>query len=103
MSLSFEVPYNTWRCSVSHVIKMAHRSLKKDGYLIFLATPNTNSILFRIKQDLPFLDPKLNFYIPGAKGLSNALSNFGFEVKKIDYLTGTPLTGEQSKIIFCLH
>jgi SAM-dependent methyltransferase len=80
-----------FRGSIQHVdapfymIKMAHRSLKRDGYLMFLATPNSNSILFRLKQDLPFLDPKLNFYIPGAKDLSNALSNFGFEVKKIDY------------------
>jgi SAM-dependent methyltransferase len=68
-----------------HMIKMAYQSLKKGGYIVFLATPNSNSILFRLKQELPFLDPKLNFYIPGVKDLSNALSNFGFEIQKVDF------------------
>lgn len=67
------------------MIKSSYKALKEGGYIIFLATPNTDSILYRLKFDLPFLDSNLNFYIPGARQLSNALENFGFKVVKIDY------------------
>jgi len=62
------------------MIKAAYNSLKKGGVIIFLATPNSDSILYRLKLDLPFLDPAINFYIPGYKSLSNALENYGFKV-----------------------
>jgi len=80
-----------FRGTIQHVdnpfqmIKSAHKSLKKGGYLVFLSTPNSNSILYRVKQDLPFLDWPLNFYIPGKKDLTNALENFGFEIMKIEF------------------
>jgi SAM-dependent methyltransferase len=80
-----------FRGTIQHVdipfqmIKSAHKSLKNGGYIIFLATPNSNSILYRIKQDLPFLDWSLNFYIPGEKELTNVLENFGFEIKKVEF------------------
>lgn len=67
------------------MIKASYKALKSGGYVFFLATPNTDSVLYRLKLDLPFLDPSLNFYIPGARQLSNALENFGFEMVKIDY------------------
>ena len=68
-----------------YMIKMAYKSLKPGGYIIFLATPNTDSILYRIKRNLPFLDPYTNFYIPGEKDLTNILKNFNFKIIKIEF------------------
>jgi len=75
-----------FRGTIQHVdipfqmIKSAFDSLKPGGYIFFLATPNSCSILYRLKQNLPFLDWSRNFYIPGKKTLLNALENFGFQV-----------------------
>ena len=80
-----------FRGTIQHVdepfrmMKAAFKSLKKDGVVIFLATPNTDSILYKLKGDLFFLDSKLNFYIPGKKNLCNALENFGFKVLAVEY------------------
>lgn len=63
-------PFNT--------LKHAFISLKRGGYLIILSTPNTDSILYKKKKNLPSLDAPRNFYIPGHASLLNALSNLGF-------------------------
>jgi len=79
-----------FRGSIQHVDKpfsmmqAAHRSLKQGGKIIFLATPNSNSILYRIKQNLPMLDSRLNFYIPGKNDLCNALNNIGFNILNVE-------------------
>lgn len=98
--LSFEKNiYNTnnyfdliiFRGTIQHVdkpfymIQHAYNSLKKNGYLIFLSTPNTNSLVYRFHQDFHFLNPKTNFYIPGFKDLSNTLKNNGFIIKEIEF------------------
>ena len=67
-----------------YMLQSAYRSLKKNGYLIFLATPNANSLVYRIHQDFHFLNPKTNFYIPGVKDLTNVIKNNGFDIKKVD-------------------
>jgi 2-polyprenyl-3-methyl-5-hydroxy-6-metoxy-1,4-benzoquinol methylase len=78
-----------FRGTIQHVdvpfqmIKLAFQALKPGGCIIFLATPNANSILYKVKHDLPFLDWSLNFYIPGRKELTNALQNFGFQVAEV--------------------
>ena len=80
-----------FRGTIQHVdipfqmIKSAYHSLKPGGVIVFLATPNSNSILYRLKQELPFVNWRLNFYIPGKKDLSNALENFGFNVIGVEY------------------
>ena len=80
-----------FRGTIQHVdepfsmIKSSFEALRDGGYLIFLATPNTNSILYKLKGDLPFLDWKINFYIPGKKEFSNALENIGFEIIDVSY------------------
>ena len=68
-----------------YYIKKTYEILKKNGYIIFLATPNTNSLLFRIKQNLPALNPKQNYYIPGYKDLSNILKNYNFNKITIEF------------------
>ncbi|QWD46256.1 class I SAM-dependent methyltransferase [Polynucleobacter paneuropaeus] len=42
------------------MIKKAYTSLKSGGHIIFLSTPNRDSLLYKIKKDLPLLDWKLN-------------------------------------------
>jgi SAM-dependent methyltransferase len=66
-------------------IKKAYESLQKGGYLVFLATPNANSVYYKLWNTLPFLDPPRNFYIPSDKGLIQALKNFGFKLIEIRY------------------
>ena len=75
-----------FRGTIQHVdepfnmIKSSYNSLKKGGYIIFLSTPNSESILYKFKKNLPNLNWKLNFYIPGEKNLKNALINYNFEI-----------------------
>lgn len=75
-----------FRGTIQHVdepfrmIKNSFEALKENGYLIFLSTPNSDSVLYKIKKDLPNLNWKLNFYIPGEKDLKNTLRNFGFQI-----------------------
>ena len=54
--------------------------LKPGGYMVFLATPNTGSICYRLFQELPMLDPPRNFALFSAKTLKQALENLGLEV-----------------------
>jgi len=80
-----------FRGTIQHVdipfqmIKSSFRALKPGGYIVFLATPNTDSVLYRIKGDLPFLDWPINFYIPGKKQLLNALINYGYSIEDVEF------------------
>jgi SAM-dependent methyltransferase len=68
-----------------YLIKRAYAALKPGGLIIFLATPNSESILYRLKGTLPALNPDKNFFIPGARELSNVLLNFDFNVIDLSY------------------
>lgn len=78
-----------FRGTIQHVdepfkmIKESYNSLKQGGLIVFLSTPNSNSLLYKLKNNLAFLDKKTNFYIPGEIELTNSLENFGFKVKKV--------------------
>jgi len=80
-----------FRGTIQHVdepfkmIKDSYNALKKGGYIIFLSTPNSESILYKITKDLPNLNWKLNFYIPGEKNLKNALINYGFKICQSEF------------------
>lgn len=71
-------------------LKHAFTALRPGGYLVFLATPNTNSPFYRLKKRLPFIDRPRNFYIPDDVGLAQVLTNFGFVVRETRYPLGTP-------------
>lgn len=66
-------------------IKQSRTALKKGGYICFLATPNTDSLLYKIKGNLPLFDFDKNFYMPGFKDLTNSLNNFGFKIEGFEF------------------
>jgi SAM-dependent methyltransferase len=80
-----------FRGTIQHIdtpflyLKKAFESLKPGGFVVFLMTPNTNSIYFKLWNTLPFLAPELNFYVPSDLDLKNAMQNFGFIFKGIRY------------------
>ena len=59
--------------------------LNKGGYIIFLATPNTGSLYYKLFGNLPMLDPKRNFVVPSDVMITNILKNMGFEVEEVFY------------------
>lgn len=67
------------------VIETCIRLLKSGGYLVFLATPNSNSPYYCRFKTLPFLTPHGNFLIPSDIMMRNVLQNFGLKVIDIRY------------------
>jgi len=63
----------------------AHRSLKRGGLLVVLATPDIDSIVYKVFGTLPALDAPRNWILFGHKYLSNILKRLGFENIKIIY------------------
>jgi SAM-dependent methyltransferase len=80
-----------FRGTIQHIpdpfiyIDRAFKALKPGGLICFLATPNANSLIYKIFNTLPVLEPKLNFYIPSDKTLTSVLENQGFEILEIQY------------------
>lgn len=67
------------------VIETCIKLLAPGGFLIFLATPNSNSPYYRRFKTLPMLTPHLNFLIPSDIMMKNALQNFGLKIVDIRY------------------
>ena len=59
--------------------------LSSGGFLIFLATPNTNSPYFWRYKTLPTLTESLNFLQPSDIMIKNVLKNIGFENITVRY------------------
>ena len=59
--------------------------LKPGGLMAFLSTPNANSLYYKLFGTLPFLNPRLNFYVPSDLTLRDALTNFGLQVIQVRY------------------
>ncbi len=57
----------------------ATRILKQGGMLVILATPDTDSLVFRIWYDLPALDAERNWVLFGNRYLRNILKRLGYE------------------------
>lgn len=65
--------------------------LKKGGGVVFLVTPNINSLYYKLFNTLPLLVPPQNFFLPSDITLKQILSNFGFNVLGVEYpYFGTP-------------
>ena len=78
-----------FRGTIQHIdtpllyIKMAFEALKPGGFLVFLATPNADSIYFKLWKTLPFLDmPSATYFIPHEKWFVQSIENFGFLLKE---------------------
>jgi SAM-dependent methyltransferase len=66
-------------------IYKASQSLRSKGKLFFLATPNTNSIYYRLFNSLPALDPKRNFYLPSDCSLKQIAQIFELMFLDVQY------------------
>ena len=74
--------------------------LKPGGSIVFLATPNTHSLIYRLFKNLPMIDERLNFLLPSDKVLRQTLNNFGFSNVKFEYpYLGTPYARPAHDII----
>jgi ubiquinone/menaquinone biosynthesis C-methylase UbiE len=62
-----------------HAIAEAVRALKRDGLLVILATPDTDSIVYKIWGRLPALDAPKNWVLFGHRMLNNILIRHGMK------------------------
>lgn len=62
-----------------YTIQKCYELLKPGGLICFLATPNSDSMVYRRCGDLPMINEKYNFLIPSTKILRQTLTNFGFK------------------------
>ena len=72
------------------VLYQATRLLKSNGLLVFLATPDTDSLVYKIWGTLPALDPQRNWCLFGHKELDNILERMGYKNKFLYPYLGTP-------------
>ena len=80
-----------FRGTVQHIdepfryIEASYKSLKPGGFLIFLATPNIDSVYYRLFGSLPALETKRSFFLPGSKHLLDLCHRSGFEFLDLEY------------------
>ena len=60
------------------MLRKTYRALKPGGYVFFLATPNAESLYYKLWNTLPSLEASMNFWIPGSNEVTNVMKNFGF-------------------------
>lgn len=69
-----------------HYISKAYDALKPGGIVAFLATPNANSLVYKIFNTLPALgEARYNFFVPSDVSLSNILTHYEFDIVEIQY------------------
>jgi SAM-dependent methyltransferase len=66
-------------------IKTAFDKLRPGGVLFLIATPNADSIYFRIFGDLPAFDFPRNYWLPGFKQLKLVCEREGFILSGVQY------------------
>jgi 2-polyprenyl-3-methyl-5-hydroxy-6-metoxy-1,4-benzoquinol methylase len=80
-----------FRGSIQHIedpfltIKKSIALLKKNGLLVFLATPNSNSPYYRLHSTLPLLTERVNILIPSDLMLINYLKNNNLKLLNVHY------------------
>lgn len=78
-----------FRGSLQHInfpmkaLVQAHRTLKKGGLLVILATPDIDSLVYRIFHQLPALDAPRNWVLFGNIFLCNIFKRLGFTDIKV--------------------
>ena len=80
--------------------------LRPGGMLVFLATPDTDSLVYKIWGNLPMLDPDRNWILPGARWMSNVLRRLGYQdIEVVHPYWDTPYAGplrDMGKFVFSL-
>jgi SAM-dependent methyltransferase len=66
-------------------LEKAVQALKPGGYIFFIATPNINSIYYKIFNTLPALDCDRNFYLPSDRSLTQLGNIFNLEIVGVEY------------------
>lgn len=78
-----------FRGSLQHInfpmesLVQAHRVLKRGGLLVILATPDTDSLVYKLFGQLPALDAPRNWILFGNRFLYNVLKRLGFVHVKV--------------------
>ncbi len=73
------------------MLAVAHRALRPGGLLAILATPNAESLVYRLHKTLPCLVPELNHWIPGTRSLTRVLAELGYKTPTFHFpYRGTP-------------
>lgn len=86
-----------FRGSLQHInfpmeaLVQATRVLRRGGLLVILATPDTDSLVYKLWGNLPALDAPRNWVLYGNKFLCNILKRLGYEdLKVVHPYWGTP-------------
>lgn len=66
-------------------LEKAAKTLKPGGKVFLLATPNINSVYYRMFGTLPALDSKRNFYLPSDKSLKSLAMILGLDFVAVEY------------------
>jgi SAM-dependent methyltransferase len=80
-----------FRGTIQHIeepffyLKLSYKALKKGGLIFFLATPNINSLHYKIYNDLPALDKKRNFFLPSDVIIKNIMKIYKFKLLDCQY------------------
>lgn len=80
-----------WRGTFQHVdepmseLRECARKMKPGALIAFLATPNTNSPVYKLFGDLPALDAPRNWVVPSDTMLVNILTNLGLKDIEVVY------------------
>lgn len=73
------------------VLRECTRILRRGGLLAFLATPNTNSLVYKLFGTLPALDPPRNWMLVSDRQMTQILTNLGYtEIQATYPYLGTP-------------
>lgn len=74
-----------------HTLRECARIVKPGGMLIFLATPNTRSLVYFLFGTLPAFDPPRNWFQVSDRTLETIVQNMNFDVLETRYpYLGTP-------------
>jgi SAM-dependent methyltransferase len=62
-----------------------YEKLEPGGFLFILATPNVDSIYYRIFHDLPAFDFPRNYWLTGVKNIKIVCEREGFEIRDLSF------------------
>jgi SAM-dependent methyltransferase len=71
-------------------IAQATRILRRGGLMVFLATPDTDGIVYKVWKKLPALDADRNWILPSASMLTNIMHRLDFSVRVLHPYLDTP-------------